>query len=214
MPATRSSAGHVIPKTPKGQATRARIVDAAALLVFEDGVSRTSLDDVGAAANVGKSQIYHYFADKSSLIEEVIARQTVAVLEGQEPHLSRLDSWESWTAWRDQLVREQRNNHCAGGCPIGSIANELADADADARVVLANSFDRWRLAFRLGIIRMQSAGLVRGNADADSLAWAVLAALQGGLLLCKTLKDTAPLENSLNAAIDYVRSFGPVAASR
>jgi AcrR family transcriptional regulator len=204
--ATRTSA---VPKTPKGQATRARIVDAAASLVFEDGVAGTSLDDVGAAARVGKSQIYHYFADKSSLIGEVVARQATAVLAGQAPYLSQLDSWASWAGWRDQLVREQRENHCAGGCPLGSIANELADTDEATRMVLVDSFDKWERAFRDGIYRMQNARLVRPEADPDSLAAAILAAVQGGLLLCKTRKSTVPLEASLDAAIGYLRSCEP-----
>jgi TetR/AcrR family transcriptional regulator, transcriptional repressor for nem operon len=204
--ATRTPA---VPKTPKGQATRARIVDAAAALVFEDGVAGTSLDDVGAAARVGKSQIYHYFADKSSLIGEVVARQTTAVLAGQEPYISQLDSWTSWAGWRDQLVQEQRENHCAGGCPLGSIANELADTDEAARMVLADSFDKWERAFRDGIYRMQKARLVRAEANPDSLAAGILAAVQGGLLLCKTRKSTVPLEASLDAAIGYLRSFEP-----
>jgi TetR/AcrR family transcriptional regulator, transcriptional repressor for nem operon len=197
------------PKTPKGQATRARIVDAAAALVFEDGVAGTSLDDVGAAARVGKSQIYHYFADKSSLIGEVVARQTHTVLDGQEPYISRLDTWESWAGWRNQLVRDQRDNHCAGGCPLGSIANELADTDEGNRVVLVDSFNRWELTFRTGIQRMQTAGLISDGADPSTLASAILAAVQGGLLLCKTRKDTRPLEVSLDAAIGYLRSHTP-----
>lgn len=195
------------PKTPKGRATRARIVDAAATLVFQVGVARTSLDDVGAAARVGKSQIYHYFADKSSLIGEVVARQTLTVLAGQEPYLSRLDSWESWTGWRDQLVREQRENGCTGGCPLGSIANEIADSDEDTRVALVDGFDRWELAFRNGILAMRRAELIRDNADPQSLASAILAAVQGGLLLCKTRKSTAPFEAALDAAIGYLRTF-------
>jgi AcrR family transcriptional regulator len=197
------------PKTPKGQATRARIVEAAAGLVFEDGVAGTSLDDVCAAARVGKSQIYHYFADKSSLISEVVARQTHAVLEGQQPYLSHLDSWESWAGWRNQLVQQQRATHCAGGCPLGSIANELADSDEGARAVLVSGFDRWELAFRNGISRMQAAGLIADDADPSTLASAMLAAVQGGLLLCKTRKDTRPLEVSLDAAIGYLRSHAP-----
>jgi TetR/AcrR family transcriptional repressor of nem operon len=210
MTAANAVRTHPAPKTPKGQATRARIVDAAAALVFENGVAGTSLDDVGAAARVGKSQIYHYFADKSSLISEVVARQTITVLEGQEPHISQLDSWKSWAGWRDQLIREQLENHCAGGCPLGSIASELADSNEAARVLLVDSFDRWELAFRDGIERMRSAGLLRADADADSLASAVLAAVQGGLLLCKTRKNTGPLEASLDAAIGYLRSFDPL----
>lgn len=197
------------PRTAKGQATRARIVDAAASLIFESGVAGTSLDEVGAVAHVGKSQIYHYFSDKSSLVGEVVARQSVAVLAGQEPYISRLNDWESWVGWRDQLVREQRENHCAGGCPLGSIANELAGTDEATRLALVDSFDKWERAFREGIERMQAAGLIRRDADPHSLAAGVLSAVQGGLLLCKTRKSTHPLEVSLDTAIGYLRSFAP-----
>jgi len=197
-----------LPKTAKGMATRSRIVDAAAQLVFEEGVGRTSLDDVGAAARAGKSQIYHYFADKSALIAEVVTRQTASVLAGQEPHLSHLDNWNSWSDWRTQLVREQQENHCSGGCPIGSIANELSYTDEGARLVLVDSFDQWERAFRKGIERMQARGLIRADADSRALATAILAAVQGGLLLCKTRKSTAPLEAALDAAIGYLHAFG------
>jgi AcrR family transcriptional regulator len=182
-------------------------VDSAAALVFEEGVAGTSLDDVGAAARVGKSQIYHYFSDKSALISEVIARQTTAVLAGQQPYLSQLDSWESWAGWRNQLVQEQRDNHCTGGCPLGSIANELADSDEATRTVLVSSFERWELAFRDGIERMRVAGLIRQDANPGVLAAGILAAVQGGLLLCKTRKSVGALEAALDGAIGYLRSF-------
>ena len=47
--------------TPKGERTRARIVEEAAVLIHERGVAGTTLDDVKAAAEVSGSQLYHYF---------------------------------------------------------------------------------------------------------------------------------------------------------
>ena len=44
--------------TPKGRATRGRIVAAAADLMFEQGVAGTSLQDVQQAARVSGSQLY------------------------------------------------------------------------------------------------------------------------------------------------------------
>ena len=66
--------------TPKGRATRDRIVAVAAQLMFEHGVAGTSLGDVQKAAGVGASQLYHYFGDKQALIRAVIAYRTEAVL--------------------------------------------------------------------------------------------------------------------------------------
>src|SRR5205807_7208587 len=77
--------------TARGAATRSRIVDAAADLIYERGVDRTSLDEVMATSGVSKSQLYHYFADKDALVLEVIARQTERVLDAQQPHLEALN---------------------------------------------------------------------------------------------------------------------------
>lgn len=202
---TRSSDEH-LPSTAKGRATRARIVNAAANMVFERGVAGTSLDDVGVAAAVGKSQLYHYFDDKASLVRAVITRQTEQVLEAQEPYLSHLDSWEAWRSWRDLIVDLQRQRQCVGGCPIGSIASELADSDERARLELVAGFDQWEAAFRSGLTAMRQNGLLRRDADPSALAMATLASLQGGLLLCQTRKSVEPLEIALDAALEHIHN--------
>jgi AcrR family transcriptional regulator len=52
--------------TVKGRATRARIIDAAAQLMYEKGAANTSFEDVRKAAKASGSQMSHYFADKRS----------------------------------------------------------------------------------------------------------------------------------------------------
>lgn len=122
--------------TARGAATRARIVEAAADLVFADGVAETSLDAVLAASGTSKSQLYHYFADKDDLVLAVIERQTDRVLGAQEPQLHELDSVAGLRRWRDAVVDLQRQRDCVGGCPIGSLAAELADAERPRALIL------------------------------------------------------------------------------
>jgi len=191
--------------TRKGRATRARIVTAAAELMFSRGVARTSTEDVRAAAGVSNSQLYHYFTDKSALVRAVITHQTEQVLAGQEPLLSSLDSFEALTSWRDLLVGGQRLRGCVGGCPLGSLASELADTDDDTRVALVDGFSRWDTGIRDGLRAMHRRGELRATADPDRLALGTLAAVQGGLLLTQTLRDTAPLEAALDLAIGCIR---------
>src|SRR3712207_5595474 len=94
--------------TAKGEATRARIVAAAAGLMYERGVAGTSTEDVLAAAGVtSPSQLYHYFGDKRSLVRAVIQYQTELMLAFQTPLLSRLDSFEALETWRDAVVQAQ-----------------------------------------------------------------------------------------------------------
>src|ERR1700761_9047392 len=119
--------------TAKGLATRVRIISAAAELVFAHGVARTGVEDVQLRAGVSASQLYHYFADKDDLIRAVIAHQADGILAAQRPVLDELDTFDALERWRDLLVELQEQRDCVGGCPIGSIAAELADIDPRAR---------------------------------------------------------------------------------
>src|SRR5579884_1603300 len=103
------------PRTAKGRATRERVLDAATELVFEHGVAGTTLDDVRAAADVSKSQLYHYFADKHDLVHAVIDRTIQQVLDAQ-PELADLSSWAAISRWLDELVDLQAQRHAVGGC--------------------------------------------------------------------------------------------------
>src|SRR5262249_43373594 len=70
--------GHA--KTARGRATRERIVTAASELISERSVGQTSLDDVIDRAGVSKSQLYHYFEDRASLLRAVVDHNTDAVI--------------------------------------------------------------------------------------------------------------------------------------
>ena len=129
--------------TAKGQATRERIVAAAAQLIFEGGVAGTSWEDVETAAGVNSSQLYHYFGDKQRLVRAVIAYQTTTLLANQQPFLGSLDSLEALRAWRDLLVDGQRQTQSKGGCPLGSLTGELFEAHPECREDLKLGFDVW-----------------------------------------------------------------------
>jgi TetR/AcrR family transcriptional regulator, transcriptional repressor for nem operon len=193
--------------TAKGTLTRSRIIEAAAELVFAQGVARTGIEDVQLRAAVSASQMYHYFTDKDDLIRAVIAHQTDGILAAQRPVLDELDSFEALDRWRDLLVDLQEQRDCVGGCPIGSIAAELADIDPHARADLVDSFERWEAPIRDGLARMRERGALHPEADTDALALALLVALQGGLLLTQTRRNTAPLRTGLDAVLAHIRTY-------
>jgi AcrR family transcriptional regulator len=196
------------PVTNKGRATRDRILDTATTLVFEHGVAGTTLDDVRKAAKVSKGQLYHYFADKDDLVHAVIDRTIQQVLDAQ-PQLANLSTWTAIAAWFDDLVQLQIERHAVGGCPIGSLAGELAETDTQARAELAAGYDRWETPLRQGLERMRAEGKLRRGADPVRLATATLAAIQGGLVLTQARRDPQQLRIALDAAYAYLRSFAP-----
>ena len=193
--------------TRKGEATKARIVSAASDLIFEFGVADTSVEDVQKKAGVSASQLYHYFQDKQTLVHAVISFQTDEVLSSQEPLLDHLDGFDALIKWRDLLIEGQHQRQCHGGCPLGSLSTQLSETDSQARAELINGFARWEAPIREGLIAMRDRGLLRPDTNPERLALALLAALQGGLLLTQTRRDTAPLEAALDTMIDHIRTY-------
>ena len=192
------------PLTSRGAATKSRIVEAAAKLAYAVGAGRMSLDDVMEASGTSKSQLYHYFSDKDALVREVIDFQRNRVLGANAVHLHCLDTFQDLRRWRDSLVAANQAGGAVGGCPIGSLANELAAQSEEARTLLAASLNAWSKVIEAGLVRMKENGRLVPSADTDAISVAVLAAIQGGILLSKTARDSRPLKLALDMALDHI----------
>ena len=193
--------------TPKGAATRARIVDAANQLMYERGVAATTLVDVRAASATSKSQVYQHFADKDALVKEVIETRAEDVLTQQRRRLRRVESLRGFELWRDELVERNALRNGAYGCPLGSLANEIADHNEDARRAIAAHFDEWLEMLIDAVERLKTRGVLRSDADSRALASGLLSALQGGYLLAKASRDVYPMRAALDMAIAQLRAY-------
>jgi TetR/AcrR family transcriptional repressor of nem operon len=194
--------------TPKGRATRERIVTAAAELMSQHGVARTTIEDIQEAAAISTSQMYHYFADKTDLVAAVIDFQTDQILAVQRLGLDHLECLDDLRRWRDIMVNLVRGLGCSGGCPIGSLASDLAEIDPLARAQLARSFAQWENMIHDGLSTIDARGQLPHDTDIDRLALAMLAAIQGGLLLSQVRRTTAPLEAAVDTMIEHLRTLG------
>lgn len=193
--------------TRRGAATRLRIVEAAAKLVYESGAERVSLDEVMEASRASKSQLYHYFADKDDLLREVIALQAGRIVQANNVHLDRLESFEGLRAWRDTIVAANQAGGGVGGCPLGSLANELSAQSEETRNLLDRSFRAWSALIETGLSRMKALGRITPCADTKAIAVAVLAAIQGGILLSKSARNSEPLELAFDMALGHIKRF-------
>lgn len=193
--------------TAKGRATRERIIAAASELMLGAGVARTTIEDIQEAAEVSASQLYHYFADKQALVLAVIDHQSDLVLGLHRGGLERLDTFEALREWRNMVICMVQAANCACGCPLGSLVSDLAETDPVARARLANSFAQWEDMLRAGLTAMVERGELRPVIDATDMALAILAGLQGGLLLSQVRRDSRPLEVALDTAIAHLETM-------
>ncbi|HTK61474.1 MAG TPA: TetR family transcriptional regulator C-terminal domain-containing protein [Pseudonocardia sp.] len=192
--------------TPKGLATKARIVEQAAELMYTRGVHATSNDLVRRHAGVSGSQLAHYFPDKQSLVDAVIAWRAEQILRiHHDEKFSRFESIGALRQWADFYIAYERA--CQEGCTLGSLANEVIKGELHDRDQLKELFEQWRRILFEGLERMRDRGRLRPDADPAQLANSLMAALQGGMLLAQLEHDMTPLRDALTAAVDHVESF-------
>ena len=86
--------------------------------------------------------------------------------------------------------------------------NEIADRNEAARDALRVAFDTWRRALVSGLGTMQQRGDLRAGADPVSLANAVIASIQGGILLAQLDRDGTPLRDMLDQTLRMLRAYG------
>ena len=110
-----------MPKPLGASGAKERIVQVAADLIHVRGVAGTSIDEILEASETGKSQFYHYFENKNSLVHEVLDYQFKRYIAAQKPFIEELTTWKGIRSWLDELVSQYEERNLLGGCPVGSL---------------------------------------------------------------------------------------------
>jgi len=194
------------PKTGRGRASRERIVERAAELFAERGIAGTSLDEVLAAAGAGKGQFYHYFRSRDELAAAAVEQRCAQVVTGLTQALGGVSSLAE--------LEQALAGFIAGfeqmglpGCPIGTLATEVAGRNEAARLQAAAGFDAWERLLADALARMRQRGELRPDAPPAMLATGLLASIEGGMVLSQTRRDVTPLRIAVNAGLAQVRTY-------
>lgn len=194
------------PLTAKGAATRRRIIEGAAEEIRERGVELTTLDDVRARTRTSKSQLFHYFPQgKDELLLAVARHEADRVLTDQQPQLDDLTSWPAWIAWRDKVIARYRAQ--GTHCPLNALMSQLRRSTPGTRSVVTELLKQWQNQIAAGVGHMQRAGEVDPALDPDRTAGAILAGIQGGVMILMSTGRIDHLEAALDVDIAYLRSW-------
>ncbi|SHM83805.1 TetR/AcrR family transcriptional regulator [Actinacidiphila paucisporea] len=199
--------------TAKGRATKARIVEGAAEELRERGVAATTLDDIRSRTGTSKSQLFHYFpGGRDDLLLAVAQFEADRVLHDQQPHLGELDSWQSWQQWRDALV--DRYESQGDQCPLGSLFLQVGRDRPGARAIVLELMRQWQEHLARGIRALQDGGLVSPELDPRKEAAALLAGIQGGVLIMMSTGNSAHLRAAVDTATAHLRASAADAQPR
>src|SRR5665213_1080672 len=124
---------------------RSRIVSAAMELFWSKGYNSTSIADLLSRTQLNAGSLYHVFPGKQDVL--------VAVLEAYRDGIGEMLLGPAWEGVDDPIERVFAllaryrwlilETDCTYGCPIGSIALELHEADPAVLDLLAANFAGW-----------------------------------------------------------------------
>jgi AcrR family transcriptional regulator len=180
---------------------RRRIIEGAASVLRDRGVAATGLEEIRAETGTSSSQLFHYFpGGKTELMLAVAAYEADQILAEQQPHLDRLTSWDSWQAWAEQLFAhyEQQREHCG----LSALTSQLDPNDPAVREIIVVMYRRWTDALSAGIRSMQADGEIDPELDAGQTASALLAGVQGGVVMMLATGSPEHLRAALDTGLE------------
>ena len=190
--------------TPRGTATRQRIVEGAAALIRERGPANVGLDDICGVTSTSKSQLFHYFPDgKSDLLMAVAGYEAEQVLAEQQPMLGDLTTWRKWQAWRRRVI--ERYDAQRQRCPLSALTAQLGMANPATRDIITNLYERWHAYLAAGVQALKDSGAIDPEVNVAKAATAILTAVSGGAAMLQATDRISYLEIGLSEAIDGLR---------
>lgn len=172
-------------------------------LFWAKGYNSTSVADILSRTQLNSGSLYHAFPGKQDIL--------IAVLEAYREGLYPMLVDPAWAGVEDPIERifallaRYRalivETECTYGCPIGSLALELHEADPVVRDLLAVNFTNW-----VGAIErcLADAGdRLPAGLDHRALGEFVLTTMEGGVMQARTHRDVACFDRGVTALRDH-----------
>jgi len=186
----------------RDETTRDRLLDAARGLLWARGYDATSPKAIMEESGTGQGSFYHFFEGKQELAAtalEQIADDLIAdlatIFDAKRPGLDRVRAWLEMP--RRGLV----------GCRLGRLAMENSVVEEDRlRTPIMRYFKAAERALRSALRDAQRERTLARGVDADDVAVTLLAIVQGGYVLSRSMRDADKLRDAVRGAVHLLEA--------
>jgi TetR/AcrR family transcriptional regulator, transcriptional repressor for nem operon len=194
--------------TTKGEKTRRRIVEKAAVVFNTKGYFGSSMGDLMREIGLEKGGIYNHFASKEELALEAfdyaagtMQERFQAALEGKEEALERL------FAIVDVLGGLAEDPPVEGGCPVLNTAVESDDAHMELKDRAREAMSGWLRLIGSIVKEGVRNGELRPGKNPRETASVVVATLEGAVMLSRLYDDPTYMKRSVDHLKEHLRSL-------
>jgi len=187
--------------------TRGKILFAAYKEIHSQGFQAASLNNILAHTGVTKGALYHHFPNKTELgyavVDEIIARHI------DQSFIQPLQNLENPIDGLIELIRNSGNVFSITdinlGCPLTSLAQEMAPIDEGFRLRLSNIYEKWHQSIAEVMTEAKNAGKLIDEVEPYTLAVTVAATMEGALNAAKVAQSLDKLYHCGCGLIQYLQ---------
>lgn len=170
----------------KAADNRRRIVESAARLFRERGLTGVGVDELAAAAGLSYGGLYSQFGSKDGLAAEAVDHAFAAFADKMARDVDLADYVT------DYLSAEHRD-HRGEGCALSALGSEIPRQSPSVRARFAAGIERSHARIRGLLSKAQAAPTT------DDEAWATMATMLGSLILARAAQTPEMADRVLHA---------------
>jgi AcrR family transcriptional regulator len=195
----------------KPPSNRDRLLDLAEQLVLQKGFASTSIEELIAGVGITKSGFFYHFKDKNDLAKALMQRylETDARIlddifnRAAELHDDPLHSFLIGLKLFAEMMAKVYDVH--PGCLAASVCYQDQLFDQEVRALNAEGMLAWRKRFRAHLDAIAERYPPKVEVDLDTMSDMMMALVEGGIILSKSLKDRKALPAQITHFRNYVR---------
>jgi TetR/AcrR family transcriptional regulator, transcriptional repressor for nem operon len=177
----------------KAERTKQFIIEQAAPIFNEKGISGTSVDDVLKAAQVAKGCLYNHFEDKATLSSEVADYLLYQITTKVSAAINVENSAHAKILAYLDFNKTPLQTPIKGGCPIFNLAVESDDNNPEIREKVGHALDSTHKAFTAILKAGIKNGEFKESLNAEEFALKMFAAIEGTIVICRVLNSNKPM---------------------
>jgi TetR/AcrR family transcriptional repressor of nem operon len=178
----------------KGERSRRKILQTAALLFNQKGFVGCSMGDIVAASGLEKGTLYSHFSSKEEL---ALLAFDFAWKDTSDKRLRNLDSAPNAVDKLKLHIDNYVNTPSfPGGCPLLNFAVDADDGNLALRIRVRKALKAWHAVLAKIIRAGQTAREITPQVDADSTANLVIAILEGAAVVHRIDQSSAALRQA------------------
>ena len=171
--------------------TRTRMIATTSRLIERFGYHGVSLGDILSASGAPRGSLYYHFpGGKESLVLEAMRQGIAEATRELESCLARAETpAEGVRSFFRAAAREMVDSEYLFGCPVAPIILDTPDTESELARACREALDEWEELYRRAL---ESSGVE--GAHAARLARTILAGMEGALMIARSRRSAAPLE--------------------